>query len=185
MSWEREVEDIKEKRKLALEQGGAAGVDRQHNAGRMTSRERIDALLDNDSFHEMGAGAGATERNPDGAIASYQWSQISGTSVALSSPNEATTTFTSPAEENILVFALSVTDELGGADSDTVSVLVQNTTTSVDENLIPKELKLFGNYPNPFNPNTEIMFQVLKQTEISLIIYNVAGQSVWTKNLGQ
>ena len=84
-----------------------------------------------------------------------------------------------------MVFALSVTDELGGADSDTVSVLVQNTTTSVDENLIPKELKLFGNYPNPFNPNTEIMFQVLKQTEISLIIYNVAGQSVWTKNLGQ
>ena len=26
MSWEREVEDIKEKRKLALEQGGTAGV---------------------------------------------------------------------------------------------------------------------------------------------------------------
>ena len=128
---------------------------------------------------------GSGSSDPDGAIASYQWSQISGTSVALSSPNEATTTFTSPAEENILVFALSVTDELGGADSDTVSVLVQNTTTSVDENLIPEELKLFGNYPNPFNPNTEIMFQVLKQTEISLIIYNVAGQSVWTKNLGQ
>jgi hypothetical protein len=128
---------------------------------------------------------GSGSSDPDGAIASYQWSQISGTSVALSSPNEATTTFTSPAEENILVFALSVTDELGDADSDTVSVLVQNTTTSVDENLIPKELKLFGNYPNPFNPNTEIMFQVLKQTEISLIIYNVAGQSVWTKNLGQ
>ena len=83
------------------------------------------------------------------------------------------------------MFALSVADEFGGADSDTVSVLVQNTTTSVDENLIPEELKLFGNYPNPFNPNTEIVFQVLKQAEINLIIYNVAGQNVWTKNLGQ
>ena len=128
---------------------------------------------------------GSGSSDPDGEIASYQWSQISGTSVALSSPSEATTTFTSPAEENILVFALFVADELGGADSDTVSVLVQNTTTSVDENLIPEELKLFGNYPNPFNPNTEIVFQVLKQAEISLIIYNVAGQNVWTKNLGQ
>jgi len=128
-------------------------------------------------------GSGSSDQ--DGTIASYLWSQISGTSVALSSPSEATTTFTAPVAENILVFALSITDELGGTDSDTVSVLVQNTTTSVDQNTIPNELKLFGNYPNPFNPITEIMFQVLKQTEISLTIYNVAGQSVWTKNLGQ
>ena len=71
MSWEREVRDIEEKRKLALEQGGPAGVDRQHNAGRMTIRERIDTLIDKDSFHEMGAGAGATERNPDGSIAAF------------------------------------------------------------------------------------------------------------------
>ena len=84
-----------------------------------------------------------------------------------------------------MVFALSVTDELGGTDSDTVSVLVQNTTTAVDQNTIPNELKLYGNHPNPFNPSTEIVFQVLKQTEISLTIYNIAGQRVWTKNLGQ
>ena len=83
------------------------------------------------------------------------------------------------------MFALSITDEFGGADSDTVSVLVQNTTASVHQNTIPNELKLFGNYPNPFNPNTEIVFQVLKQTEIGLTIYNMAGQSVWIKNLGQ
>ncbi|MDD9916565.1 MAG: hypothetical protein OXT01_18095, partial [Rhodospirillaceae bacterium] len=68
MSWEREVRDIEEKRKLALEQGGPAGVDRQHNAGRMTIRERIDTLIDKDSFHEMGAGAGAPERHPAGSI---------------------------------------------------------------------------------------------------------------------
>ena len=84
-----------------------------------------------------------------------------------------------------MVFALSITDEFGGTDSDTVSVLAQNTTASVHQNIIPNELKLYGNHPNPFNPITEIMFQVLKQTEISLTIYNVAGQSVWTKNLGQ
>jgi len=128
-------------------------------------------------------GSGSTD--PDGSIVSYQWSQLSGIGVALGSPSESTTMFTTPTEENILVFALSITDELGGTDSDTVSVLVQNTTASVDENLIPGELKLFGNHPNPFNPKTEIMFQVLKQTNIKLAIYNVYGQRVWTKNLGQ
>ena len=128
-------------------------------------------------------GSGSTD--PDGTIVSYQWSQLSGIGVALSSPSESTTMLTTPTEENILVFALSITDELGGTDSDTVSVLVQNTTASVDENLIPGELKLFGNHPNPFNPKTEIMFQVLKQTNIKLAIYNVYGQRVWTKNLGQ
>lgn len=71
MSWEREVRDIEEKRKRAKEHGGPEGVARQHNAGRLTIRERIDTLIDQDSFHEMGAGAGATERNPDGSIASF------------------------------------------------------------------------------------------------------------------
>ena len=71
MSWEREVRDIEEKRRLALKQGGPAGVSRQHNAGRKTIRERIDNLIDQDSFHEMGAGAGATDRNPDGSISSF------------------------------------------------------------------------------------------------------------------
>ena len=71
MSWEREVREIEAKRKLALEQGGPAGVGRQHNAGRMTIRERIDKLIDPGSFHEMGAGAGAAERNPDGSIESF------------------------------------------------------------------------------------------------------------------
>ena len=71
MSWEREVRDIEEKRERALEQGGPAGVDRQHNAGRLTIRERIDTLIDPGSFHEMGAGAGAAERNPDGSLQSF------------------------------------------------------------------------------------------------------------------
>ena len=96
-----------------------------------------------------------------------------------------TTTFTSPTSENILVFTLAVIDQLGGLDQDTISVLVQNTTTAIDDKLIPEELKLFGNHPNPFNPKTEIVFQVLKQTEIRLAIYNIYGQSVWTKSLGQ
>ena len=127
---------------------------------------------------------GTGSSDPDGTIESYQWSQISGTAVSLNTPNQATTTLTSPAEDNILVFTLSVVDELGGVDGDTISVLVQGTTTSTDGNVFANEIKLFGNHPNPFNPKTDIVFQVLNQANVEISIYNVYGQKIWTKNIG-
>ena len=127
---------------------------------------------------------GSSSFDPDGTIESYEWSQLSGTNVVLSSADQQTTTFTSPNESDILVFILSIGDELGGVDSDTVSVVVQSVTTSIDEKIIPQKIKLLGNHPNPFNPKTDIVFQVLKETNIVISIYNVYGQRVWIKNLG-
>lgn len=127
---------------------------------------------------------GSSSFDPDGTIESYEWSQLSGANVVLSSVDQQITTFTSPNENDILVFILSVGDELGGVDSDTVSVVVQSVTTSIDEKIIPQKIKLLGNHPNPFNPKTDIVFQVLKETNIVISIYNVYGQRVWIKNLG-
>jgi predicted outer membrane repeat protein len=39
---------------------------------------------------------------------------------------------------------------------------------------------LIGNYPNPFNPSTAINFNVAKQSDVELSIYNVKGQKVTT-----
>lgn len=61
MSWEKEVEDLHRKRALAKQQGGDERVARHHAKGRLTIRERIAALLDLDSFRELGPGAGAAE----------------------------------------------------------------------------------------------------------------------------
>ena len=66
--WRRDVEDLLTVRELAAAQGGAEAVARQHAKGRMTVRERIDALLDADSFREVGAGAGSRERDAAGAV---------------------------------------------------------------------------------------------------------------------
>jgi acetyl-CoA carboxylase carboxyltransferase component len=71
MSWEDEVRGIEERRRRALELGGAEAVARQHAAGRLTIRERIDALLDPQSFQELGAIAGHSERDASGALASF------------------------------------------------------------------------------------------------------------------
>jgi acetyl-CoA carboxylase carboxyltransferase component len=71
MTWEKEIEEIRKKRALAKELGGADGVARQHAQGRQTVRERIGGLLDAGSFEEIGEGAGAAERDEDGNLTSF------------------------------------------------------------------------------------------------------------------
>ena len=52
MSWKPEVDEIKKRRELALAQGGADAVAKQHSQNRLTIRERVDQLLDKGSFDE-------------------------------------------------------------------------------------------------------------------------------------
>tara|TARA_Y100000588_G_scaffold394871_1_gene517955 strand:- start:1232 stop:2788 length:1557 start_codon:yes stop_codon:yes gene_type:complete len=58
MSWEKEVEEIKRRQELVAKMGGNDRVDFHHNAGKLTIRERIEQLLDADSFRETGELAG-------------------------------------------------------------------------------------------------------------------------------
>lgn len=52
--------------------------------------------------------------------------------------------------------------------------------TSVDENKqnLPLTHKLFPNYPNPFNPSTNISFEIASEADISLDVYNVLGEHI-------
>lgn len=71
MSWKDEVEGIAARRQAAAELGGAQNVARQHEAGRLTVRERIDALVDPGSFREQGGIAGHSERDADGKLQGF------------------------------------------------------------------------------------------------------------------
>ena len=51
--------------------------------------------------------------------------------------------------------------------------------------LIPEETALLPNYPNPFNPETWIPYQLSKPAEVTLRIYAVNGVLVRTLALGQ
>ncbi len=66
MSWKSEVEEIEERRIAARSMGGREAIERQHARGRLTIRERLDALVDAGSLEEEGPIAGETERDPDG-----------------------------------------------------------------------------------------------------------------------
>ena len=72
MSWEADIEELRRREALARQMGGPDKVKRQHDAGRLTVRERIEALLDPGSFHEIGALAGRAQYGDDGEIETFQ-----------------------------------------------------------------------------------------------------------------
>jgi CubicO group peptidase (beta-lactamase class C family) len=43
---------------------------------------------------------------------------------------------------------------------------------------IPSKYFLHQNYPNPFNPSTRIKYSVPKESDVSLIVYNMLGEKV-------
>jgi photosystem II stability/assembly factor-like uncharacterized protein len=45
---------------------------------------------------------------------------------------------------------------------------------------VPKEFKLIQNFPNPFNPTTAIKYEISKNSNVRLTIYNITGKEVKT-----
>ncbi len=71
MSWEIEVRELERRRHLALQQGGKEGIAKQHAKGRLTIRERIDALLDKGSFHEHGRATALPDYDENDKLTGY------------------------------------------------------------------------------------------------------------------
>ena len=71
MTWEPELEEIRRRRELAEEMGGAERVARHVAAGRTPVRDRIGQLLDDGSFREVGSLASKVEYDEKGQIKGY------------------------------------------------------------------------------------------------------------------
>lgn len=50
--------------------------------------------------------------------------------------------------------------------------------TNTEEFTNPEEFRLLGNYPNPFNPSTQIQFTTPVSTQYSIQVYTVHGQLI-------
>jgi len=115
MDFEEMLKQLAMEKKKALGQGGAEKVQLQHDRGRLTARERIDKLLDSDSFLELGLLAhsdwpGMEKKTPaDGLIIGF--GKINGRRVAVSA-NDFTVVASTNAKINLrklLQFKIQVT----------------------------------------------------------------------------
>ncbi len=71
MTWADEVAELRRREALAREMGGPDKIERQHTGGKLTVRERIEELLDDGSFHEVGALAGKATYGDQGELATF------------------------------------------------------------------------------------------------------------------
>jgi len=71
VTWKPEVDGIESRRREALEMGGADAVEKQHEKGRLTVRERIERFVDGGSFYEQGPIAGHSERDEAGRLVRF------------------------------------------------------------------------------------------------------------------
>ncbi len=71
MVWQPEIDEIKKRKEFAAQMGGAENVERQHNRGKLTVRERLEKLVDPGSFQEIGGLAGSASYT-DNKLESFQ-----------------------------------------------------------------------------------------------------------------
>ena len=71
MDWEVAIADIDYIRGLGQEMGGPERIERQHQGGRYTIRERIEKMADPGSFIEAGPMVGAAEYDENGNLSGF------------------------------------------------------------------------------------------------------------------
>ena len=64
-----------------------------------------------------------------------------------------------------------VSDEMGG--------IVELTGVRMDEvRVLPRGYGMDHNFPNPFNPETQIGFQLPESVDVTMVVYNTLGQEI-------
>jgi len=67
---------------------------------------------------------------------------------------------------------------LAGGDGALINYVSRKNSSEVK--VIPGEFALHQNFPNPFNPSTEIRFDLPAEGKVELAIYNLMGQNIRT-----
>ena len=98
--------------------------------------------------------------------------------------------------KNAYTVTVTVYDGNSGGDRITVTIdVLDDVTEAVDENfraapsietspIIPDKTVLLSNFPNPFNPETWIPYQLAEPAEVTLTIYDIRGVVVRELKLG-
>jgi hypothetical protein len=111
----------------------------------------------------------------DGTVVSYLWKQIAGPADKLTSVNTASTTLQNLVE-GTYGFELTVTDNRGAIDKDTIVVIVENPGVA-DKNTVMV-------YPNPVIDNATLDIRSTVVNAVLLIVVtDMQGKQVYSKQL--
>ena len=66
--------------------------------------------------------------------------------------------------------------DIGADEFDTTTVGIEDDMLT--GNNLPKEFRMYDNYPNPFNPVTNIKYDLPEAAHVRLEVYNILGQLV-------
>ena len=65
------------------------------------------------------------------------------------------------------------------ADSDTLSInIIIHDVVSVEESFVPREFALHPPYPNPFNPDVNLIVDIPELAQTRISIFNMRGQEI-------
>ncbi len=85
-------------------------------------------------------------------------------------------------QSSVLVHFKGTSDYGNNVYVDNINVNGLGTTTGIQENEMPDNINV---YPNPLNDNATVEFNLAKTSDVSILMYNLLGESVLSNKLGE
>jgi len=101
----------------------------------------------------------------------------SGDFIYITSTNETNYSETVLELHNYRYFVTAIYDNDESAQSNEIEFFVE-AVSNEDNDVVPLVTEMTGNYPNPFNPTTNIAFSVSETQNIKITVFNIKGQLV-------
>jgi protocatechuate 3,4-dioxygenase beta subunit len=125
-------------------------------------------------LNENGEAVAFANSNPDGSY------QLSGMSPGNYRVQAVKIGFSAVFNGNVPAAEAAGNLNVGNSTVQVNLVLQPAATTGIkpNPNSVPESIVLYGNYPNPFNPITQIRFSLPKEMQVKLTVYNLRGEEV-------
>ena len=144
----------------------------------------FDLVIAAGSFGKTGAGI-MGDVNGDGSVNIFDLVIVAGNfgkSLVAAAPATVAKIELSTDQRRHIATAI---DQLAAkANRSTAEEMALSVLKAILPDRLPSQTQLLANYPNPFNPETWIPFQLSQDTEVRLTIYDVTGKTVRKMELG-